>query len=478
LKKPDILLFLTDQHHANYTGYAGHSLVRTPHLDQLAAEGAAMHNAYTSAPQCVPSRTSMLTGHLPETTGVYTNEGAMGGTQTTFLHSIAAEGYETVLCGRMHFLGEDQRHGFTKRIMGEMTPLFWGRYGNARNDLGPYIGTMANQRLKIIGGGLSPVLAYDKAVVQAALDYLSQDHEKPQCLVVGTYGPHHTFVAPPEKYAYYKERVDVPVSFRTESANPILNQLRQEQLDEETVRKVRAAYLGMIETIDEQVGQVRKAWDDYLERQGRQGMFVYLSDHGEHAGEHGLTGKLTFYEGSAKIPMIFAGDGVQAGLKISQPISIMDVGPTLCERIGALTPPPRPAGKSVLAQVFGGGQEHDRMIVSETMYTYEGRSVPGRMLRKGRWKYVAYAFHGEFNQLFDLEADPEELRDVHAERPDVVKGFLEHLHQSWNVDAIVDRHEELRAHYALLAKWGSAVDVHEHERWPVPQEATGLPVIE
>ncbi|WP_372630638.1 sulfatase-like hydrolase/transferase [Cohnella sp.] len=478
MSKPDILVFLSDQHHANYAGYMGHGLVRTPHLDRLAADGTAMNNAYTAAPQCVPARASMLTGRLPEKTGIYTNDGAIGSAQTTFLHSLAAEGYETVLCGRMHFLGEDQRHGFTKRIMGEMTPLFWGRYGKARSDLGPYAGTMANRSLKIVGGGDSPVLAYDRAVVRAALDYLSRDHEKPQCIVVGTYGPHHTFVAPPDSYSYYKKRVDIPASFRADSANPILAQLRQDGLHEETLLKVRAAYFGMIETIDGQLGQVREAWEGYLRRRERQGAFVYLSDHGEQAGEHGLIGKRTFYEGSVKIPMIFAGDGVTAGRTLSQPVSMLDVGPTLCDLAGAAAPPPRCEGRSLRPQLSGGEEDRERMVVSETIFRYEGRLIPARMLRQGRWKYVAYAYHEEHNQLFDLQADPSELRNVRSEERPVEQAFLEHLRSTWDIEAIVEKQEELAEHYALLGRWGSAVDVPEPERWAVPPEATKLPVIE
>lgn len=477
MDRPDILLFLSDQHHALYAGFAGHSLVRTPHMDRLAADGTAMTCAYTSAPLCVPSRMSLLTGQLPEKTGVYTNYGAIGSAQTTFLHSIAAEGYETVLCGRMHFLGEDQRHGFTKRIMGEMTPLFWGRYGAARSDLGPYVGTMANQSLKIIGGGTSPVLEYDKAVIRAALDYLSRDHEKPQCIVVGTYGPHHTFVAPPELYSYYKERIDIPPSFGAGSDHPVLSGMRNSGLNEETLRKLRAAYLGMIETIDGQVGGVREAWSRYLERQGRQGVFVYMSDHGEQAGEHGLIGKNTFYEGSAKIPMIFAGDGISAGHAVDQPVTIMDVGPTLCEFAGAAAPP-RPDGRSLKPALSGGEQDAERMIVSEIIGEREGRPVPGRMLLQGKWKYVAYAFHGPFDQLFDLEEDPLELRNLRSERADVADEFQAHLRQTWNVEAILERHRENSEHYALLHRWGMAVDVPETERWAVPPEATVLPSIE
>jgi choline-sulfatase len=477
LTKPDILLFLSDQHHANYAGFAGHSIVRTPYLDQLAREGTVMNAAYTAAPICVASRVSMLTGQLPEKTGVYTNEGAVGSDQTTFLHAIAAGGYETVLCGRMHFLGEDQRHGFTQRIMGDLTPLFWGRYGKVRSDLGPYVGTMANEALKIIGGGTSPVLEYDKAVIRAALDYLSQDHDKPQCIVVGTYGPHHTFVAPPDLYSYYKEKIDIPESFRLNNEHPILSGMREDGLTEDVLRKLRAAYFGMIETVDGQVGEVREAWSQYLNRSGRQGIFMYMSDHGEQAGEHGLIGKSTFYEGSVKIPMVFAGHNIAHGRTVTQAVSILDVGPTLCEFIGVDTPP-RPDGISLKPQLVEGVENEERIVVSEFIYTVDGKIVPGRMLRQGKWKYVAYAFHEDNNQLFNIAQDPHELNNLYQTRPEVAEQFQTYLNQTWNISAIVDKYQEKKEHHVLLAKWGRAVDVPEHERWPVPEEARLLPVVE
>ncbi|WP_248926045.1 sulfatase-like hydrolase/transferase [Paenibacillus hamazuiensis] len=474
---PDILLFLSDQHHANYAGFAGHPFVRTPNLDRLAREGTVMKAAYTAAPICVASRVSMLTGQLPEKTGVYDNNGAIGSDQTTFLHAIAAAGYETVLCGRMHFLGEDQRHGFTRRIMGDLTPLFWGRYGNVRSDLGPYVGTMANEPLKIIGGGTSPVLEYDKAVIRAALEYLSRDHEKPQCIVVGTYGPHHTFVAPPDLYAHYKDVLDIPESFGQRDDHPVLSGMRQEGLNEEALKKLRAAYFGMIETIDGQVGEVRAAWNRYLQRSGRQGVFVYMSDHGEQAGEHGLIGKSTFYEGSAKIPMVFAGDPIVAGRTVRGAVSILDVGPTLCEFAGAETTP-RPDGISLKPQLAVEIGDTDRIVVSEFMYTAGGKPVPGRMLRQGEWKYSAYAFHDDHHQLFNVAEDPYEMNNLYKVRPDIAERFQAYLDRTWNISAIVDKYQEKKEHHVLLAKWGRAVDVPEAERWPVPEEARVLPVIE
>ncbi len=209
-RPPDILVFMTDQHNACISETAGDPYVSTPNLTRLAADGTEFSNAYTSCPLCVPARSSMLTGQLPSRNGIFTNSGIISSEQATFVHGLAAAGYETVLCGRMHFLGPDQFHGFTRRLVGDFTPCFHGRGGSCRADLGPYVGTPAGDFTKLYGGGTSPVLEYDHAVIEAALDYLAEPHDRPVFLLVGTYGPHHTFVAPPELYRSYLDRIEPP----------------------------------------------------------------------------------------------------------------------------------------------------------------------------------------------------------------------------------------------------------------------------
>ncbi len=93
-ERPDILIFLSDQHNAMFTGYAGHDLVETPNLDRIAAEGTVFSNTYTSCPLCVPARTSFLTGQLASKTNIFTNSGEIPSDQATILHSLVAEGYE------------------------------------------------------------------------------------------------------------------------------------------------------------------------------------------------------------------------------------------------------------------------------------------------------------------------------------------------------------------------------------------------
>ena len=489
MPQPDILLFFSDQHHARYSGFAGHPVVETPNLDRLAQRGTVFSCAYTAAPLCVPGRSAMLTGQLPSHSGIYTNGGIVPSDQATFLHSLAARGYETVLCGRMHFKGPDQRHGFSKRIFGDITPVSGTDHQGWAEELGPYAGGKLGMGgcVDIIGGGNSPVLEYDRAVMRAAREYLAQDHERPQCIVVGTYGPHFPYVAPPELYRQYREQVSLPDSWRDEGdcRHPMTEKKKQrtrvcpetgeeQEVTEEDVLAARAAYFGMITQLDAQIGEVRESWEAYLDRMDRDGVFIYTSDHGDTCGEHGIFGKQTFFEGSAAIPMIFEGTGVDVGAECDSPASIMDVGPTLCELTGA-TPPPAQDGASLAASLRGAGEPEGRYVLCEFIEGHDGEPVPGRMIRRGRWKLITYAHPDGAPMLFDVENDPAEINDLSADHPDVVEELRSLLAQNWEVDRIVERHIERCEQRQAVARGGGMPPVPEEERWTVDESARKLP---
>ncbi len=478
MNKPDILIFLSDQHNAMCAGFAGNEIVKTPNLDGMASRGTTFDSAYTSCPLCVPARMSMLTGQLPSKTGIFTNDDAMAEDQATFIHSIAAEGYETVLCGRMHFLGEDQRHGFTKRIMGEITPLIWGRGGKKRHDLGPFKGTLTEEYCtKVIGGGTSPVLEYDRAVIKAAEEYLKQDHEKPQLMVVGTYAPHFTYVAPPDLYQYYKARVGMPVLYGKDITNPSILKKYERSLPEEDIQRIRAAYFGMIENMDVQIGKIKRAWDEFLHKTGRKGVFVYLSDHGDQIGERNFYGKQTFFDGSSRIPLIFEGEGIRQGTRMKGAVSIMDIGPTLCELAGAV-PPPGQDGRSLMGQLISGNDCLERHCISEFVYNSDDEGlIPGRMVRKGKWKLISYDVNEGSDELYDMDSDPWETKNLSGCIKDTEEEFKQLTLEGWDHGKIIEEYTERMEHHKILAKWGAVVDVPETERWKVSEEARRLPEI-
>ena len=485
---PDILFFFSDQHHGLYAGYAGHPLVQTPNLDRLAANGTACRAAYTSCPLCVPARSSMLTGQLPSQNGVFNNAHAIRSDQATFLHALGAVGYETVLCGRMHFKGPDQRHGFTRRICGDITGGYAG--GPASRDALKQTFGMGGC-VNAAGKGDSPVLEYDRAVIEAALDYLRQDHVKPQCIVVGTYGPHFPYVAPPEYFDLYFGKTSAPASWDPEGndANPLVDAKRQrsrlsplhgEQVPVTTdvMLTARAAYFGMITEQDRLLGEVRDAWGTYLKRTGRDGIFAYSSDHGDTCGEHSVFGKQTFYEGSTRIPMLFEGTGIAAGHILENPVSIMDIGPTLCGLVNADAPPCQ-AGVSLSAPLRNETANPSRPILSEWVQDFEGRTVAGRMVRKDAWKLMRYDDDRIPDQLFDVEKNPDELENCAAQQPDVLASLQTELERNWDPQRIAREYAERQHHIACLGRWSQTQRPSDspEDRRPVPVEAIPDPDI-
>lgn len=166
----------------------------------------------------------------------------------------------------------------------------------------------------MIGGGDSPVLQYDEYVVQTALQYLREEHEKPQLIVVGTYAPHFPYVAPPELFREYEKIAKIPPMFHEtpDYMNPLL-QARKNVVNEETVLAAQAAYMGMITYTDEKIAQVEQAFCSFVKRRGSESLMCYLSDHGDQVGARDLFGKCTFFEASARIPFILKGTGIEAG---------------------------------------------------------------------------------------------------------------------------------------------------------------------
>ena len=473
----DICLIMSDQHAWQVQHYAGDSIVRTPNLDRIASSGTVMMNAYTSDPVCVPARMSMLSGQFASRCGVMSNKSALDSNRATFVHCLAARGYETTLCGRMHFVGPDQRHGFGKRIAGDITQVFHNRPASMAAERGVHDKTPQGgpSSLHIIGGGNSPTLEFDRYVVEHALEYLQGSYEEPQFLCVGTYGPHHPYVAPVELFKYYYDKVDIPGETFNYPPHPAVLSTVLEDRDPNVVRAVRAAYYGMVEFEDEQIGKVYDAFQEYLGRNHREGIFVYVSDHGDHAGYRGYYGKSTFYEPSVHIPMIFSGDGVESGRMLYGAVSLMDIGPTLCEATGAVYPP-EIDGVSLFSQLSGGEDDEERMVISEVNsgFSTSSRIIYGKMCKWRNFKLIHYLNYNQEDVLYDIEADPLESMNVITEHPILVEKMRKAMDELCDVsinEIEVNARKE-KANLNILTKCD--FDSKE-ERWHAPESVRHYP---
>lgn len=421
----------------------------------------------------------MMSGQRAGRTGIFTNFDSFPNTQPSILHPLVASGYETVLCGRMHFVGIDQRHGFTKRIAPETTPVGWSRpVERLRQERGVFTPTyVAKFATNFVGGGESPVINYDRVVIQAALDYLAEEHEKPQLIVVGVYGPHFPYVAPKALYEKYFARATVPETFHDTPVymNSILRAMQNPGVTEEKVRGAVAAYCGLIEQMDTDLGRVRQAFDAYTRRKGSEGIFCYLSDHGDQVGDRGIFGKDTFFEKSAKIPLLFAGSGIPAGGCVREPVSILDIGPTLWDLTGSEALPDYD-GISLSAALSGEVQESDRTVACEHLHQIDGRDVYGLMLRRNVYKYICY--HGVNEMIFRVDEDPLEQHDLLEKEPGLAEQFRA-LAAEFSDPAQIETEQRLhRQKIEWFRAWETFAGLDESERWREnPPEARVKPEI-
>lgn len=495
MARPNILFIMSDQHARRVAGCYGDPVVRTPALDALSEKGVTFDAAYCPSPICVPSRMSTLTGQWPYQQECWTLQDPLATDRPTWAHALGAAGYRPVLVGRMHSVGPDQHHGFAERISAEPGP-HWP--GVPRQDLGVLAGAQAPGAVSLerSGRGQSAYQVADEEICETACAWLAETGvarregaAEPFCLMVGFTLPHCPFVARPEDYAPYDQRVPPPALPRPtpEGEHPWLAKWRRdcgiEAPDPEAVRRARTAYYGLVTRTDAFVGRILAALDAARLRDNM--LIVYCSDHGEQIGEHGHWWKNTFYEDSVAVPLILSWPGqLPQGVRRGQIVNLVDIGATLIEATGAPTLPAS-NGRSVLGIARDAGAPWVDCTFSEYVTdTAAGWTGPEatrqRMMRHGRWKLVVVDGHRPI--LYDLKTDPEERIDL-AEDPAYapVRADLERaVLADWDPAWIARRVAERQAEKAVLSAWAANTqpplhfvrDLKPEESWLEEREGT------
>lgn len=389
----------------------GHPFVRTPNLARLAAGGVVFDAAYCNSPLCVPSRASFMTGQHVHRIGAWDNGVPLPTDEPTWAHRLNAVGYDTALAGKMHFVGPDQRHGFKRRLVEDIH----GEYHLAAPDwskpVGPG-GPRMRRRYEEPGPGESNHQLYDDEVARQSISYLAEPERKtqPWALVTSIITPHFPLIVrQPYFDQYFPRHADLPPA-RGVPLHPHNVRMRRhfaaEELSEAQIRRARAAYYGLVTFADERVGQVL----DALAANGliEDTLVAYVADHGEMNGEHGLWWKCTFYEGSARIPMIVSWPGRFSPGRRRAATSLLDLVQTVLELAEADRSGTE--GTSLVGLLEGTTPDNDGLAIAE--YTAHGTDRPARMVRRGRYKLNYY--WNEPVELFDLEADPGEWCDLAA----------------------------------------------------------------
>lgn len=432
--KPNILVILSDQHSQRYSGCYGHPVVQTPNLDRLASRGLRFDNAYCDSPICVPSRSAFMTGRRVSTLEIWDNNTVLPSDETTLGHRLNDAGYEAVLCGRMHFNGDDKTHGFQAQIAEDPDANAsipnWAAGGEvAGHSL--TLETLA-KRPKVGNGFPRDDLAGERAA-----EFIRQrsGNARPWAMVVGFMHPHGPWNAEQEYWDLYNEDdIDLPASESPADSHPIhqrnrrLRQMPADGYPGNIVRRNRHAYYAVISRMDEKVGQIL----DALETSGQADntIVVYVSDHGEMLGEHGLWMKSSLFEDSIGVPLIMAGPGIPCGVR-NENVVLSNLTATVCDLAGADTAGME--GRSFRCLIDGGGKWDNHALI-EYYATWTER--PLAALRRDQYKLIASL--DEPPQLFDLEEDPKEKSDLtgNPEFAMVLQRLQTELATHWNPQAL------------------------------------------
>lgn len=474
--KRHIVFILSDQHNPNVLGRGGDPYVRTPNLDRLAAGGTMFDSCYCASPLCVPSRAALMSGLLPTNTGVFTNFQCLRSDKATFVHSLTAGDYQTVLCGRMHFVGPDQRHGFEQRLVGDITSTFPGVPKDTWDDALTGADFPGRTPIEKAGYGNSNGLEFDSAVTRGAIEYLrSRNDSRPLFLTVGYHSPHCPYVSPKDSYEYYRSVLPEPEEITREyreSSHPAVQlfwKIRQiEDITPEQTHRVRAAYYGMVERLDGLIGRLLEEIDRSLGLENT--IVLYASDHGDNLGYNGVFWKTNFFEGSARVPLVVSAPGLIASdRRVKEPVSLMDIGPTLIEYAGAPLLP-QSDGQSLLGILREGDKaDPDRTVISQ-LADVKG-DAPSIMARKRNWKLIVHAGHA-LPQLYDVEEDPLEQNDLGGSPAfdRIRKELARDIEPFWNPDEVLRRRDGGAAHDKIMRTWVAKSKVGNLEHWQGEEE--------
>lgn len=446
--KPNILWVCTDQQRYDTINALnpGGSAARTPHADRLIAEGISFDRAYCQSTVCSPSRASYLTGRYPRTTGLRQNGQTLPSKERLISRILADHGYVCGLAGKQHLascsdgkIEERGDDGYSVFHWSHHPQPDWGdanaytawltSKGVSWNDLyGPKLSDYVIQ-------GIPAEYHQTTWCAEMAIDFIrSNDTAKakggsgrPWFFNLNCFDPHHPFDPPADYLAKYD-----PATMPLPRIKPgeLSHKTRYQQRDSEWAhdnpgefhvagmtnddhRQVRAAYLAMCELIDDQLGRML----DALEETGQldNTLVIFMSDHGELLGDHGLYFKGPhFYEQAVRVPVVMRLPGrIDESVRVSGLVELLDLAPTLCELAG-IDVPASMQGRSLLPLCRG---EHDPShwrdyIYCEYYNAWTHKRSYGTMMRTPTQKIAVY--HGiDDGEMYDLEADPDEFENLY-----------------------------------------------------------------
>ena len=437
----NVLLIIADDLN-NDLGTYGHPVVKTPHIDALAANGIRFDAAYSQFPVCTPSRSSLLTGLYPEQIGVVEVEphfrDHVPGV-TTLPELFRNNGYSSARVGKIFHQNVPSQIGMD----GVDDPRSWDVVVNPigiDKEVEPLVNSISPTAPPGDIGGTLTWLSLDSRdedhtdgiAATSAMKLMGDLHPdktgKPFFLAVGFYRPHVPLIAPSKYFDMYPldeiEINQVPADDRDDIPVPALaDRPYQADMSEEQMRQVMQAYYASVSFVDAQVGRLIAE----LDRLGLTDdtIVVFLSDHGFHLGSHGLWQKTDLFEGSVRLPLVLSVPGQNnRGAATDSIVELVDLYPTLAELAGIESVPAYVEGKSLVRILDDPATEiRDSafsMASSRAWWTrpeWKFREITGYSVRTARYRYTEWG-DGAFGvELYDYELDPGETRNLAHDRP-------------------------------------------------------------
>ena len=443
MSHPNILIFVVDQLNGTLFPDGPAKFLHVPNLRALAERSARFANAYTASPLCAPARAALMSGQLPSNIGVYDNAAEFASSIPTFVHHLRRAGYRTVLSGKMHFVGPDQLHGFEERLTTDVYPADFGWTPDYRRP-GERIDWWYHNLGSVTGAGVAEItnqMEYDDEVAfhgEAEIHRLARQREnQPWCLMVSFSHPHDPYVARREFWNLYEdcpalepEVPEIPYEDQDAHSRRLYEASHYTRFDirPEHVRRSRRAYFASISYVDEKIGRILGALARC--RMADDTVVVFCADHGDMLGERGLWFKMSFFEGSSRVPLMICAPGLPA-CRIGAPVSTLDLAPTLADLAGVdLAGISSWTDGETLTPLADGAARKTPVLME---YAAEGSYAPMVSIREGRFKFN----HCELDppQLFDLEADPRELTNLAPDPAYAATGatFMEKVRAHWDM---------------------------------------------
>jgi arylsulfatase A-like enzyme len=441
-RKPNLIVFLPDQQRADTIACCGGEKVHAPNLNKLASESVVFSRAYVTHPVCTPSRSSLMTGMWPHTTGCTKNSVALAPRFSVLPQLLEDKDYRAAYMGKWH-LGPAgfPQWGFDEWISTEQA----SHYSRFLSSMGRTPDKADGDFSELAISNLPLELSRPKFLEKHACEFIEKHRRDPFLLIVAFVEPHSPYNGPLndehplsdvdlDVTATIPTTDDIPLRYRLmrewQQAEAVLDRARLPQLlffgvTSDEYRSIKRRYLGLITMVDKSIGAILAC----LERLGLSDdtIVVHTSDHGDTLGAHQLFGKEVMFEEAVRVPYLVRLPGQRRATIIRQPVSHIDFVPTLLDLLGQAKPP-QCVGKSRVSLIRGDVMAPENIFIewapNRTKIKKGTSLAPRRLIKRAveestrtvicvdGWKLCLR--DKDLNELYNLNDDPLETRNLYA----------------------------------------------------------------